>query len=175
MALSKEKKADVVSEVTDLLDASKMTVLADSRGVNVKNMQALRKAAKDNGTTVKVIKNRLVIKALKNTKNCQATDTSALKAQLLYAFNANDEVAPAQALSNFAKSEPNLQFVGAITADGRFIGIDDVKALANLPSKDQLRAQLIGTLGAPLSGFVNVLSGNLRGLLYVLDARSNNL
>jgi large subunit ribosomal protein L10 len=175
MALSKAKKADVVSEVTDLVNASKMTILADYRGVNVKSLQALRKAAKANGTTVKVIKNRLVIQALKNSQSCQTTDTSALKAQLLYAFNADDEVAPAQALNNFAKNEPNLQFVGAITADGQFIGIDDVKALASLPSKDQLRAQLIGTIGAGLSGFVNVLSGNLRGVLYVFEARANSL
>ena len=175
MALSKDKKADVVSEVADLIDTSKMTVLAQYRGVNVKSMQALRKSAKENGTIVKVIKNRLVIQALKNTKNCQTTDTSALKEQLLYAFNADDEVAPAQALSSFAKSEPSLQFVGAITADGNFIGIDDVKVLANLPSKDKLRAQLVGTISAPLSGFVNVLSGNLRGFLNVLDARGKNI
>lgn len=175
MALSKEKKAEVVNEVTNLIDTSKMTVLADYRGVNVKAMQALRKAAKQNGTVVKVFKNRLVIKALTNTKNCQATDTSALKAQLLYAFNAEDEVAPAQALANFAKNEPNLEFVGAITADGQFIDANDVKALASLPSKEQLRAQLVGTIGAPLNGFVNVVSGNLRGFLNVLSARGENL
>ena len=52
---------------------------------------------------------------------------------------------------------------------------DDVKVLAALPSKDQLRAQLVGTLGAPLSGFVNVLSGNIRGVMNVLNARAESL
>jgi large subunit ribosomal protein L10 len=175
MALSKDKKSTIVSEVTDLISTSKMTVVADYRGVNVKSMQALRKSAKTNGTTVRVIKNRLVIQALKSADNYKTTDTSALKAQLLYAFNASDEVAPAQAISNFAKSEPNLKFVGAITGEGKFIGVEDVKALASLPSKEQLRAMLVGTIAAPLSGFVNVINGNLRGFLNVLDARSKSM
>ena len=175
MALSKEKKQAIVGEVTDLLNTSKMTVVADYRGINVKSLQALRKAAKTNGTIVKVIKNRLVIQALKSSNNLKDTDINALKAQLLYAFNANDEVAGAQSLNDFAKTEANLKFVGAITTEGQFIGVEDVKALASLPSKDQLRAQLVGTIAAPLSGFVNVLSGNLRGFLNVLDARSKNI
>lgn len=175
MALSKDQKTAVVDEVSDLLGSSKMTVVARYRGVNVKSMQALRKQAKTSGTIVKVVKNRLVIQALKNVDSLKAVDTSSLREQLLYAFNATDEVAPAQSLNNFAKNELNLQFIGAITADGNFIGVDDVKALANLPSKNQLRAQLIGTINAPLSSFANILNGNLRGVLNVLSARAENL
>jgi large subunit ribosomal protein L10 len=94
---------------------------------------------------------------------------------LLYAFNSEDEVAPAQNLQAFAKTNPTLEFVGAITADGQFMSAEDVKALANLPSKEQLRAMLVGTIAAPLSGFVNVLSGNIRGVLNVLNARAEAL
>jgi len=175
MALSKDQKNAVVSEVSELLTNSKMTVVAQYKGVNVKSMQALRKSAKDNGTAVRVVKNRLVIKALKSVDKFKATETEFLKDQLLYAFNSEDEVAPAQALANFAKTEPSLQFVGAITSDGIFIGADDVKALASLPSKDQLKAQLVGTIAAPLSGFMNVLSGNIRGVYNVLNARAESL
>lgn len=175
MALSKDKKSAVVSEVTDLLGKSKLTVVAQYRGLSVKSMQALRKSAKQSGTTVKVVKNRLVKQALGNVDNLKKVDVSELKEQLLYAFNAEDEVSPAQALNTFAKTEPNLVFVGAITNDGQFIGCDDVKALANLPSKDTLRAQLVGTIAAPLSGFVNILSGNVRGVLNVLNARAESL
>jgi large subunit ribosomal protein L10 len=175
MALNKEQKAAVVAEVRDLLLGSKLTVIAEYRGVDVKSMQSLRKSAKENSTIIKVVKNRLVKQALSQNDILKNVDTSKLKEQLLYAFNTEDEVAPAQALNSFAKTQPNLIFVGAITADGNFIDANDVKQLADLPSKDQLRAQLIGTISAPLNGFANVLTGNLRGVLNVLSARVDNI
>lgn len=175
MALSREQKAAVVAEIRDLLLGSKLTVIAEYRGVDVKSMQSLRRSAKDNSTVIKVVKNRLVKQALSQIDILKNVDTNQLKEQLLYAFNAEDEVAPAQALSSFAKNQPNLKFVGAITTDGNFIDANDVKQLADLPSKDQLRAQLVGTVSAPLSGFANLLSGNLRGVLNVLSARAENI
>jgi large subunit ribosomal protein L10 len=103
------------------------------------------------------------------------TDTSLLSGQLMYVFNSEDEVAPAQVVANFAKNEPQIEFVGAISADGSLLSTQDVKALASLPSKEQLRAQLVGTIAGPLSGFVNVMSGNVRGVLNVLNARADQL
>lgn len=173
MALSKTQKDDVVSEISDLLSASKLTVVAKYEGTTVKALQALRKQARENGTSVKVVKNRLVIKAIQATESIKDADTSALEGMLLYAFNSEDEVAPAQSLATFAKTNPTLEFVGAYTLDGQFIGADDVKALASLPSKDQLRGILVGTIAAPISGFVNVLAGNVRGVLNVLNARAD--
>lgn len=175
MALSKDKKKEVIQEVVQLLGESKLTVVASYQGTDVKAMQQLRRTTRDNGTTVRVIKNRLVIKALSKNDKLKAADTAALKGQLLYAFNNTDEVAPAQSLASFAKTNPTLAFVGAISADGVFLSADDVKSLASLPSKEQLRAQLVGTIGAPLSGFANVLSGNMRGVLNVLSARAESL
>lgn len=175
MALTKDKKYAVVAETSELLANSKLTIVAAYQGTPVKAMQALRRQARDNGTKVHVIKNRLVIKALQASETTKNTDSSALEGMLLYAFNAEDEVAPAQILANFAKTQPTIQFVGAITADGNFIGADDVKALASLPSKQQLRGMLVGTIAAPLSGFVNVMAGNVRGVLNVLNARAASL
>jgi large subunit ribosomal protein L10 len=172
MALTKDKKQEVVKEVTDLLNASKLTVVAKYEGTGVKALQQLRRDARQSGTKVKVVKNRLVMQALKATDDLKDVDTGALEGMLLYAFNSEDEVAPAQNLNTFAKTNPTLEFVGGITPDGQFIAIDDVKALANLPGKDQLRGMLVGTIAAPLSGFVNVLSGNVRGVLSVLNARA---
>lgn len=175
MALTKDKKQEIVGEVADLLQSSKLTVVAKYEGTGVKSMQQLRRDARESGTKVKVVKNRLVIQALRSTDGLKDVDTAALEGMLLYAFNSDDEVAPAQSLNAFAKKNPTLQFVGAITAEGQFIDAADVKALANLPSKDQLRAQLAGTIAAPLSGFANVLAGNVRGVLNVLNARAEAL
>ncbi len=173
MALSKDKKHEVVSETIALLRDSKMTVVAEYPGTTVKAMQDLRRQASASGTVVRVVKNRLFKKALADVETLKDVDSSSLTGQLLYAFNADDEVAAAQLLNTFARSgSAPLEFVGAFSAEGSFIGPDDVKALASLPSKDQLRAQLVGTIGAPLSGFVGVLSGNIRGVLNVLSARA---
>lgn len=172
MALSKTQKNDVVAELSDLLSSSKMTVVAKYQGTTVKALQQLRREARDNGTKVKVVKNRLVIKALQQNDTLKAADTSALEGMLLYAFNAEDEVAPAQALHSFAKANPTLEFVGAIDAAGTFMGAEDVKALAVLPGKDQLIAEAIAMLLSPVHDVTNALSGNLHALLDGVEAKA---
>lgn len=174
MALSKDKKHEVVAEVAEALGSSKMTVVAKYQGTTVKAIQQLRRDAKGNGTKVQVVKNRLVKKALESNDTLKDVDTSALAGQLLYAFNMEDEVAPAQVLAAFAKTNPSIEFVGAITAQGKFIGAEEVKALATLPSKENLIAQVIATLQAPLNDTVSGLSGNLHALLDGIEAKAAN-
>jgi len=175
MALTKDKKAKIVSETDRLLDSSKLTVMARYSGTSVKSMQSLRAQAKDSGTLVRVIKNRLVKKSLENNGKFKDVSTDFLQGQLLYAFSEHDELAPAQVLANFAKTETPLEFIGALTSDGQFMPADDVRTLANLPGKEQLRAQLVGTIAGPISGVVNVLASNVRGILNVLNARADTL
>lgn len=174
MALTKDKKSQIVAETSELLNSSKLTVFAKYPGTSVKSMQKLRKDSRESGTQIRVIKNRLFKKAAENSGVFKDTDLGRVEGQLLYAFNAADEVAPAQDLAKFGKTETQLEFVGALTRDGQFLGPIEVKELASLPSKDQLRAQLIGTLSAPISGFATVLSANLRGLINVLSARADS-
>jgi large subunit ribosomal protein L10 len=174
MALSKDKKKQLIDDVTSLLDSSKMTVLAKYQGTSVKAMQDLRKSANENGTKVKVVKNRLFKKALENNGTLKSVDTSAVEGQLLYAFNAVDEVAPAQSLNSFAKSNPQIQFVGAISAEGKFLNSEEVKALAILPGKNELIAQVVATLSSPINDVMNGLSGNLHALLEGVEAKASN-
>jgi large subunit ribosomal protein L10 len=172
MALTKNEKQDVINEVTDLLSTSKMTVVAKYQGTTVKALQDLRRQARDNGTKVKVVKNRLFIQAVKGNNTLKDADTSTLEGMLLYAFNSEDEVAPAQILNTFAKTNPTLEFVGAISAEGKFIDAADVKALAGLPSKNQLIAETIAQLLSPVHDVTNALSGNLHGLLDGIEAKA---
>jgi large subunit ribosomal protein L10 len=149
-----------------------MTVVAKYQGTTVKALQGLRRQARDNGTRVKVVKNRLVIQALKATASLKDVETSSLEGMLLYAFNAEDEVAPAQVLAAFAKANPSLEFVGAISAEGKFLSADEVKALAALPGKNQLIAQVVATLLSPVNDVTNALSGNLHALLDGVEAKA---
>ncbi len=171
MALTKEKKQSVIDEVSTLLSDSKMVVVAAYQGTSVKQLQALRKSAKENGTVIKVVKNRLVIQALKNNDTYKDSETSALNTMLLYAFNASDEVAPAQSLDQFAKKNPTIKFIGGYSSDGQFVTADEVSALAKLPSKTQMIAGIINTLNSPINGVMSGLSGNLGGILKALEAR----
>jgi large subunit ribosomal protein L10 len=172
MALTKDKKNEVVGEVSQLLDTSRMTVVAKYQGTTVKAIQELRRTARENGTAVKVIKNRLVIKALQANDSLKGVETDALNGMLLYAFNSIDEVAPAQVLAKFAKKNPSIEFVGAITADGKFMTTDEVKALSILPGKNQLIAEVLATLTSPVNDVMNALSGNLHALLDGIETKA---
>lgn len=172
MALTKNKKNDVVAEVAELLNNSKMTVAAKYQGTTVKAMQQLRRNARDNGTIVKVVKNRLVIKALQQSETFKDVPVNELTSMLIYAFNADDEVAPAQVLAEFAKKNPTIEFVGAFTADGKFMDAAAVTSLSALPSKPQLIATVVAMLLSPVNDVTNALAGNLHALLDGVEAKA---
>ncbi|MBI1857393.1 50S ribosomal protein L10 [Candidatus Saccharibacteria bacterium] len=173
MALTKDKKNQVVEDIAGLLVNSKMTVIATYQGTPVKAMQELRRSGRDNSTTLKVVKNRLVIQAIKSTEHLKNVATDALNGMLIYAFNDQDEVAPAQTLASFAKTQPTLKFVGAISSEGKFLSSDEVTALATLPGKNELIAQVLATLASPTNEIINGLQGNLHGILDALAQKAS--
>jgi len=174
MAISRDKKNALVAELSEALTASKMTVFAQYQGLTVADVQELRKAAREAGVTIKVVKNRLVRVALSGIDTYKSTDTSALTGQLLYAISSDDEVAPAQVLAAFAKTHPALQFAGAFSGEGAVLSADEVKALSNLPSKNQLIGEVVAQLLSPVNDITNALSGNLHGLLDGVKAKATN-
>jgi large subunit ribosomal protein L10 len=173
MPLTKAKKVEVVTDVSDLLKGSKLTVVAKYQGTSVKDMQSLRRQARENGTQVKVVKNRLVIQALKNIEQFKDIDTTELEGMLAYAFNKEDEVAPAQTIAQFAKSKPTMEFVGGISAEGKWLNAEKIKTLSELPSKSVLIASVISLLGSPVRSVVSAASGQLPAILSALQAKAN--
>jgi large subunit ribosomal protein L10 len=165
MALSRDQKEAVVAELQDLLSNSKMTIFAAYQGLTVADMQDLRRQANENGTSIKVVKNRLFKLSARQNPNLKDTDLSTLTGQLVYAFNSEDEVAPAQVLAKFAKNHPALVLSGALASDGKLLSADEVKALATLPSKNEMIAQVLATLASPVNEILSGLGGNLHGLL----------
>ena len=173
MAITRDKKQALVSEMSELLSSAKLTVFAQYNGLSVADIQELRRSAREAGVVIKVIKNRLVRVTLQSIDTYKDTDTSALTGQLLYAVSADDEVAPAQVLNDFAKKHPALQFAGAFADDGKAMNADEVKALAGLPSKNQLIAQVVAQLLSPVHDVTNALSGNLHALLDGVEAKAS--
>ena len=91
---------------------------------------------------------------------------------LMYAFNGEDEVAPAQVIHEMAKTESQLEFIGAFDADGARLSGEEVKALAVLPSKDVMIATVVNTLKSPVNNVTSGLAGNLHGLLDAIAAKA---
>jgi large subunit ribosomal protein L10 len=174
MAISRDKKNALVAEMTDSLASAKMTVFAQYQGLSVADVQQLRKDAREAGVVIKVIKNRLVRVCLGSIDTYKNTDTTPLSGQLLYAMSATDEVAPAQILDKFAKTHPNLVFAGAFSGEGALLSAEEVKALAGLPSKNQLIGEVISQLLSPVHDITNALSGNLHALLDGVEAKATS-
>ncbi len=172
MAITRDKKQALVAQMTDAFADAKLTVYAQYKGLSVADVQELRAMAREAGVTITVIKNRLVRVAMSESKVYKNTDTSALTGQLLYAISTEDEVAPAQVLDKFASAHPELQFVGGFSGEGLNLSADEVKALAGLPSKNQLVAEVVAQLLSPVHDVTNALSGNLHALLDGVEAKA---
>ena len=158
------EKAAKVSELKDLMTGSKGVILVDYCGLTVAEDTDLRRKMREAGVTYMVAKNTFVRIAAKEA-GIEGLD-SFLEHNTALAFSAED---PAKILSEFAKDHKALEIKAGIL-DGAVIGLDEVKALADLPSREVLLAKLIGSMQAPISGLVNVLHGTLRNFVYVVDA-----
>lgn len=175
MAISRDKKETLVAELSELFTNSIGSAGAAYSGLSVADLQNLRALARENNVTIKVAKNRLVRVALEANPKFKGEDTSLLSGQLVYAFSSEDEVAPAQILAKFAKDHPQLQLVVGFNGDGKVLDTATITAISKLPTKDQLRGQLVSVLAAPLSQFLSVASGTQRGFARVLSERAATL
>lgn len=157
-------KDAVVAQIKD----SKALVFADYKGVTMKDFDKMRKALRESGSRWQVLKKTILGIALKDAGI--DADITKLEGQVGVAFS-TDEVSAAKALATFIKEnkETKLSILGG-ALESKMLSAEEVKALAKLPSRDEMRAKLVGTLQAPISGFVRTLSANLSGLVRVLDA-----
>jgi len=172
MPITKDKKQTLVADLTELLSNSKMTVYAKYRGLTVAEMQDLRKAARENGVKIKVTKNRLVRVAMGEIAVYKDTDTTDLQGQLLYATSDTDEVAPAKVLAEFAKTHKALEITGAFNDAGANVSAADVNALAALPSKNELIAQVVAQLLSPVTDSISGLSAGISDIVSGLEAKA---
>lgn len=174
MAITRDKKNELVAEMSELLTQAKATVFASYDGLSVADVQKLRAEARAEGVTIRVIKNRLVRVAMGEVEAYKNTDVSGLTGQLLYAISADNEVAPAKVLNNFSKSNDALKIVGGFSDEGVLLSAAEVTSLASLPSKNQLIAEVIAQLLSPVHDVTNALQGNLHALLDGIEAKATS-
>lgn len=167
MSKQKEAKAAIVAEIKGKINTSIVTLIVNYQGLNVAEMTALRRKLREAGVEFKVVKNTLTHRAIQEL-GLEGL-YPVLEGPTAIAYSADDPVAPAKILMEVAKNKKTFQIKAGVL-QGKVIGPEEVKALADLPSKEELLAKVVGVFQAPIAGLVNVLAGNLRNLVYVLEA-----
>jgi large subunit ribosomal protein L10 len=171
--LKKHEKEQLIKELADNLSKSTIVITTDYRGLTAKDMVQLRRKLRESGIEYKVAKNTLTKFAAEKTGQTHLNDL--LSGPMAIAFGYNDEVKPAKILHDFIKSTgSNLKITGGLLGDKRLTP-DDINNLASIPSKEILIARFLGQLVSPLQSLHYLLSSPMRGLLYVLQARSQQL
>lgn len=162
-------KAAVVEEMKEKLQSAQGAVFVGFSGLSVADVTKLRRKFREGGVEYKVVKNTLTRIA---ADELGFNDLDAvLEGPTAIAYSVEDTVAPAKILKDFIKeTKTEALTVKAGIADGQVIDAAAVEALASLPSREELLAKLVGSMQAPISGLVNVLQGNIRNMVYVLDA-----
>lgn len=167
MAVIRPEKAAKVAELKELLTNSKCAILVDFCGLTVAQDTVLRRKMREAGVNYSVVKNTLLRIA------AEEAGIEGLKPVLEHntaiAVAPEDPVAVAKIICEFAKENKALKVkIGVL--DGKVISAEEIKALAALPPKEVLIAKMLGSMNAPISGFVNVLQGTIRNVVYALEA-----
>ena len=162
-------KIAVVNEMKEKLQSAQGAVLVGFTGLSVVDVTKLRRKFREGNVEYKVIKNTLT-RIAANEVGYEGL-SEFLEGPTALAYSTEDAVAPAKILKEFIKeTKTEALTVKVGICDGQVIDAAGVEALANLPSREELLAKLVGSMQAPISGLVNVLQGNIRNMVYVLDA-----
>jgi large subunit ribosomal protein L10 len=171
MANIRPEKQAAVAGLKEQLSSAKGAVLTGYRGLTVAQDMKLRAKLREAGVTYHVVKNTMV-RIAANEIGLEGLDP-VLNGTTALAVSADDAVAPAKVIYEFIK-ENKLENTEVLTkaglVEGKVINVEEVKALASLPSREVLIAKVLGSMQAPISGVVNVLQGTIRNAVYVLDA-----
>lgn len=168
MAKTRVQKEQALADYQDGLKRAKSVVFVNFDKLKVKEIEQLRKQCRAENIGYVVAKKTLMKLAMRDA-GLDSVNPKAFDNSVATVFGFDDEVAPARVVQTFAKDHEALKTIGGIL-EGSYVDRERVLALATLPSKQELLGKLVGTIQAPVSGFVNVLAGNLRGLLYALNA-----
>jgi large subunit ribosomal protein L10 len=169
LAISKEKKQEMVADYVDKISNSQAIILTDYRGLTVADLTDLRGRLREGQSVFQIVKNTLFGLALEQADLATPAEQFQGTVAVSYCFG---EVPPvAKMLMDFAKETEILQVKGAILGN-TFLGPDRVKELADLPPREFLLAQLLGAVQGPMSSLASIITAPMRELVQVLQARS---
>ena len=174
-----QQKKELFNSINSKVKDSKMTVFTGyseegSKGLSVSDIQSLKKSLREIDGQYVVVKKTILEKVIKSMDSLDPKpEVSDLRGSLGLAFTSGDEAGTAKAIYNFSKSNPTLKLYGALYAD-KFINADQFIQLAKLPSREVMIGRFLGMLQYPISGFVNVLQGNIRKFVLTLKAIESN-
>ena len=155
MAIGLEDKKAIVAEVNETATSALSLVIADARGVTVTGMTALRKNARENRVTLRVVRNTLARRALVGTDFECVNDS--LVGPSLFGFSMEDPGAAARLFKDFAKENKNFE-VKALAVSGQILGADQLDVLAKLPTRDQALSLLMSVMKAPVTKLVQTMN-----------------
>ena len=165
----KKEKEIIIDELADSLSKCAIVIATDYRGLTAKEMVQLRRQLSDSGIEYRVAKNTLTRFAAGKTDMTQLE--ALLTGPVALTFGFDDAIAPAKALNDYIRSTNSvLQIKGGLMGD-RLLNEKEIVSLASIPPKEVLLGQLVGQLASPLQSLHNVFSSPIRGLLYVIQAR----
>ena len=164
--MARPEKVAAVAEVKEKLEGAKGSVLTDYRGLKVQELAELRKNLKESGVEYKVYKNTLTKIAIKDIGLDGLSEF--LEGPTAIAFSADDPVVAAKLLNDFSKEHSKLKLKAGVV-EGEIVDAAGIKAIASLPSREELLAKLVGTLQAPISNFVYMLNGPLSSFAAVIN------
>jgi len=155
VAIGLEDKKAIVAEVNETAISALSLVIADSRGVTVGNMTALRKKARENKVTLRVVRNTLAKRALAGTDYECVNDS--LAGPSLFGFSMEDPGAAARIFKDFAKENEAFE-IKALAVSGKLLGADQLDVLAKLPTRDQALSMLMSVMKAPVTKLVQTMN-----------------
>jgi len=170
MPLTREQKQRIITELQDLLAKQKGIVFVDFLGLKAKEILNLRRELKKQNCLLKVSKKTLLKIAFKNSKIPFWQKIDEVPAQLGVVFGFGNEIMPAKISYEFSRKNENLKILGGVVKNEeyKYLTQEEIIELAKLPSREELLARFTGTILSPISNFISVLKGNIKGLLYVL-------
>jgi len=172
MAKTRDQKKQEIKALEEKISQAKSIIFTSYTGLNVSALEELRVKFREQGVEYQAARKRLIDLALDNNK-LEHDSVKGLDGSIAVAFGMADEVSPARIAKDFIKGHETFSIRAGLLKVGeswRYLSETEVMNLANLPSREQLLAKMVGSIKAPISGFVNVLAGNLRGLVNVLNA-----